>query len=172
MTIKDKTVVSVVYSLSVKNIQQPQEKQVEKTTKENPFVFIFGTGSLLVDFENNLHNKKIGDKFDFQISAEKGYGIRNENYVISIPIDSFKQPDGTINLNELKIGNVLPMTDNQGTRLQGTIIDISASQVKMDFNHELAGMDLHFTGEVLSVRNASTEELEHGHVHGPGGHHH
>ncbi len=172
MTIDNKTVVSVTYSLSVKNENHPQEKQFEKAPKENPFVFIYGSGSLLPDFEKNLKGKRVGDPFDFQISAEKGYGIFNENYLINIPTDSFKQPDGSINLNELKIGNTLPMTDNQGNRLQGKIVEITATHVKMDFNHELAGMDLHFVGEVVNVRSASAEELDHGHVHGPCGHHH
>ena len=126
----------------------------------------------MADFESNLKGKKAGDKFDFEIAAAKGYGVRKEEHVINVPIDAFKQPDGTINLNELKIGNVLPMSDNQGNHLRGTITEVTSSHVKMDFNPELAGMDLHFTGEILNVRNASAEELDHGHVHGPEGHHH
>ncbi len=172
MEIGSKTVVSVMYSLSAKSEKEPQEKFIEKTSKEKPFVFLFGVGHLLEDFEKNLKGKKKGDNFDFRIDAAKGYGVRNEKYVISIPIDSFKRPDGTVDLHELKVGNVLPMSDNQGNHLHGRILEVTASAVKMDFNHELAGFDLHFTGQVLDVRSASAEELSHGHVHGPGGHHH
>ncbi|HEY6161907.1 MAG TPA: peptidylprolyl isomerase, partial [Bacteroidia bacterium] len=67
---------------------------------------------------------------------------------------------------------VLPMVDNKGNHLQGKVTEISLTEVKMDFNHPMAGKDLHFTGEVLEVRDATQEELAHGHVHGPGGHHH
>jgi FKBP-type peptidyl-prolyl cis-trans isomerase SlyD len=172
MEIGNKTVVSVIYSLSAKNEKQPEEKSVEKTSKEHPFVFLFGMGHLLEDFEKNLKGKKKGDAFDFRIDAAKGYGLRNEKYVISIPVDSFKRADGTVDLHELKIGNVLPMTDNQGNHLHGKIIEVTASTVQMDFNHELAGFDLHFTGEVLDVRTATAEEISHGHVHGPGEHPH
>ena len=64
------------------------------------------------------------------------------------------------------------MRDNDGNPLIGKVLAISDKIVEMDFNHPLAGHDLHFIGEILNVRNATNEELSHGHVHGPGGHHH
>jgi FKBP-type peptidyl-prolyl cis-trans isomerase SlyD len=64
------------------------------------------------------------------------------------------------------------MRDNDGNPLIGRVLTISDKIVEMDFNHPLAGHDLHFIGEILNVRNATNEELSHGHVHGPGGHHH
>jgi len=64
------------------------------------------------------------------------------------------------------------MHDQEGNRMQGLVVEITDTFVKMDFNHPLAGKNLHFIGEVLEVRPASLEELSHGHVHGPGGHHH
>ncbi len=67
---------------------------------------------------------------------------------------------------------MIPMSDNQGNHLQGTIKDIIDGNIIMDFNHPLAGADLHFTGSVLDVRDATKEELDHGHVHGPHGHQH
>lgn len=64
------------------------------------------------------------------------------------------------------------MRDQEGNPLMGIVKEITDAYVKMDFNHPLAGFDLHFMGEVLEVRDASQEELDHGHVHGPHGHHH
>jgi FKBP-type peptidyl-prolyl cis-trans isomerase SlyD len=69
-------------------------------------------------------------------------------------------------------GNILPMSDHEGNQLQGLVEEITADFVKMDFNHPLAGKNLHFIGSVLSIRDASAEEIDHGHVHGEGGHHH
>ena len=172
MNINKNSVVSLGYTLKTRTGLSLEEKQVEKTDATHPFVFIFGAGMLLPDFENAIRGKKMGDTFDFFISAEKGYGIKNEKYIMNIPIDSFKNPDGTLDLNEVKIGNMLTMNDDKGNQLQGTIVEVTAVHVRMDFNHPLAGHELHFTGEVLNVRSATAEELSHGHVHGPGGHHH
>ena len=72
----------------------------------------------------------------------------------------------------VKVGVTLPMVDNEGNRLYGKVQEITAEYVKMDFNHPLAGQDLHFKGEVLEIREATEEELAHGHAHGPHDHHH
>ncbi|TAL59007.1 MAG: peptidylprolyl isomerase [Bacteroidetes bacterium] len=172
MNIAKNSVVSLGYTLKSRTGLSLEEKQIERTTRDHPFVFIYGAGMLLPDFEKNLIGKKAGDKFDFFIQAEKGYGVKNDKHVMNIPIDSFKSPDGTLDLNEIRVSNVLTMNDNQGNQLQGTILELTAVYVRMDFNHPLAGHELHFTGEVLNVRPATAEEISHGHVHGPGGHHH
>ena len=172
MHIENKKVVSLNYTLSVKAEGATQEEVFEQTSAAQPFIFLFGAGSLIPDFEMNLKGKVAGDKFDFRISADKGYGLRDTQNVVNIPIDAFKAPDGTLDLNQLKIGNILPMRDQQGNQFEGAVAGITSEHVTMDFNHELAGHDLHFSGEVLAVRAATAEELDHGHVHGPGGHHH
>ena len=71
-----------------------------------------------------------------------------------------------------QVGAVVPMSDNEGNHLRGNIIEVTPEYVKMDFNHPLAGTDLHFSGEILSVRDATQDEIAHGHAHGPGGHQH
>lgn len=91
---------------------------------------------------------------------------------MNIPIDSFKSPDGTLDLNEIRVGNSLAMSDQDGNQLQGIILEITAVHVRMDFNHPLSSHELHFAGEITNVRQATSEELSHGHVHGPGEHHH
>ncbi len=172
MNIAKNSVVSLGYTLKTRTGLSVEEKQTEKTDASHPFVFIFGAGMLLPDFESAIRGKKSGDKFDFFIPAEKGYGVKNEKHVMNIPIDAFKNSDGTLDLNEIKVGNMLAMNDDKGNQLQGKILEVTAVYVRMDFNHPLAGHELHFTGEVLNVRVATAEEISHGHVHGPGGHPH
>ena len=72
----------------------------------------------------------------------------------------------------LKPGSFIPMQDQDGHPLQGKVLSVGESDVKLDFNHPMAGKNLHFTGEIVEVRDASDEELNHGHVHGHGGHQH
>lgn len=168
MIIEKNSVVSVNYLLSLKETGE----KVEETSKENPFVFIFGTGGLLEDFEGNLQGKKIGDSFDFYVEHKRGYGVRDEQHLVMIPIEAFLGEDGTFDKENVKIGVTLPMVDNEGNRLYGQVMEITPENVKMDFNHPLAGKDLHFKGEVLEVRKATEDELAHGHVHGEHGHHH
>lgn len=172
MIIETKKVVSVRYTLSATETRVSPEKIVEETLPQQPFVFLFGAGMLLPDFESNLQGKTIGDKFDFWVTPENGYGIREEGNIVNLPMDSFRAPDGTVDLNMIKVGNSVPMRDTEGNQFNGTIREITGDSIKMDFNHELAGNHLHFVGEILAVRNATNEELDHGHVHGPGGHHH
>jgi FKBP-type peptidyl-prolyl cis-trans isomerase SlyD len=172
MVVDGKKVVSVSYTLSTPGKTAGQETVVEKTEPNIPLVWLYGVGSMIPDFENNLKGKKAGDKFDFHIKAVDGYGLRDETYLASIPLDAFRGEDGSVDTEMVKIGNTLPMMDNQGNHLQGVVLEISLTEVKMDFNHPMAGKDLHFVGEVLEIREPSAEELEHGHVHGPGGHHH
>lgn len=172
MMITKNNVVAVNYSLTASDVENGPETIVEETTSDNPFVFIHGNGDLLPDFELNLNAKKVGDTFDFRINAENGYGLVHPDHVVNVPIEAFKDDEGNIDTEMVVVGNVLPMHDHEGNRLQGTVTEITDTYIKMDFNHPLAGKHLHFKGTVLSVREATAEELNHGHVHGEGGHHH
>lgn len=170
MIIENRMVVTLNYRLTVS--ENGTEAEVEKTTAEKPFVFLFGAGQLLPDFENNLAGKTIGDTFDFFISAEKGYGLSDSQNVVPVPITVFADDSGKPDPELLKVGNTLPMMDNSGNKYQGVVKEVNEEHVLMDFNHPLSDKELHFTGEVVDVRLATLEELQHGHVHGPGGHHH
>lgn len=172
MKIEKNTVVSVTYTLYTPHKITNEESQVEKAGKDRPLVWLYGVGSMIGDFEKNLQGKKAGDTFDFRIKAEDAYGNYDETYVVKVPLDAFRGPEGKIEEGLLTVGKTLPMADNQGNHLQGIIKEISLTDVKMDFNHPMAGKDLHFIGEIIEVRAASAEELDHGHVHGPHGHHH
>lgn len=170
MTINKNTVVTVNYHLS-SHVNDEAPELVEQTTKENPFVFMFGVGQLLPDFEKNLLDKTVGDKFDFKVTPENGYGIVDEEMIAKIPKEAFNV-DGKFDEERVKEGEELMMNDADGNQLMGFVAEIGDDYVVMDFNHPLADHNLHFVGEVMEVRAATEEEIAHGHVHGPGGHHH
>jgi FKBP-type peptidyl-prolyl cis-trans isomerase SlyD len=155
MKIEKNKVVSLSYTLMV-------EGDIIETVKaDNPLKFIFGTGYLLPKFEENVLNKVKGDTFDFKLSAKEGYGEINNDAVVELPKDLF-MVDGKVEDGLLTVGNVLPMQDSDGNRLQGTIDEIKEDVVIMNFNHPLAGSELHFKGEVVEVRESTPEELVNG----------
>lgn len=168
MVVEAKKVVSVHYTLT----EETAEGQlVESTNGGEPLVFIFGAGMMIPDFERNLAGLKQGDKFSFGIAAADAYGEYDDNALVevdkSIFEDNGKIPDGL-----LEVGNMLPLQDQDGNRLNGMVAWVGVDKVKLDFNHPMAGVDLYFTGHVEAIRDADDSELAHGHVHGPGGHHH
>ena len=170
MKIAEDKVVSVNYHLTSSKNNGPEEL-VEQTSIERPFVFISGFGQLLPDFEANLTGKISGDKFDFRIAADKGYGVIEKDYIVKVNREAF-MIEGKFDDERVKLNEDIAMHDQDGNQLIGKVMEITEDHVTMDFNHPLAGHDLHFVGEVLEVRDATAEELDHGHVHGPGGHHH
>ena len=91
--------------------------------------------------------------------------------IAKIPKEAFNV-DGVFDEERVKEGEELMMNDADGNQLMGFVEEIGEEFVIMDFNHPLADHNLHFVGEVLEVRDATAEELDHGHAHGPGGHHH
>ena len=129
--------------------------------------FICGQGQTLEYFEMNLLDKNEGDKFDFSIPAAHAYGLVNEDMIVDLPQEIFKD----VEAEEMVVGHVLPMMDSVGRRLQGKILSIGDEEVRIDFNHPLAGKDLFFKGKVLAVRDATDEELESLHSHKCGGCH-
>lgn len=170
MKIEKNKVVAVTYSLSI-----PEEGDdmdvVEVVDESDPMYFIFGMSGLPEGFEDNLQGLSNGDTFNFTIDPEEGYGEFDPNAVVEIPKEIFKMDD--INEEELlAIGNIVPMTNEEGDRLQGQVVRVTDENVIMDFNHPLAGKTMHFEGKVVAVRDATPDELNHGHVHGQGGVHH
>jgi FKBP-type peptidyl-prolyl cis-trans isomerase SlyD len=170
MTIDKNKVVSVNYHLS-SHIGDAAPELIEQTSTDHPFTFMFGVGQLLPDFEKNLAGKTVGDKFDFHVTPANGYGVSDQEMIVKVPKEAFLV-DGEFDSERVKEGEELMMNDAEGNQLMGFVEEIGNDFVKMDFNHPLADHNLHFVGEVLSVREATAEEIAHGHVHGPGGHHH
>ena len=163
-------VVTITYDLSVTDENQ-EKVLVESAEADAPMVFLFGQSGLPEEFESQLSGKNPGDEFKFSLTPEQAYGDYDQQAVVDIPKNVF-EVDGKIDEEMLQEGNFLPMSDNQGNHMQGKIVEIGADTVKMDFNHPLAGMVMHFDGKVADVREATQEEMDHGHVHGEGGHQH
>ncbi|MBW6497816.1 MAG: FKBP-type peptidyl-prolyl cis-trans isomerase [Bacteroidales bacterium] len=160
-------VISLTYELRTGNAQGDI---IETADKANPAQFLFGTGNLIPDFENNVGSLNQGDAFEFIILSENAYGPVNQEALIDLPKSVFVI-DGELASDMLEVGNMVPMRDQEGNPLNGKVVEVGEETVKMDFNHPLAGMDLHFKGEVLETREATAEEVSHGHVHtGQDGH--
>ncbi len=160
-------VISLTYELRAGSAQGDL---IENADKANPAQFLFGTGNLIPDFENNVGSLNQGDAFEFTIQSDNAYGPVNREAVVDLPKSVFVI-DGELASDMLEIGNLVPMRDQEGNPLNGKVVEVGEETVKMDFNHPLAGMDLHFKGEVLKTRDATEEEVTHGHVHtGQDGH--
>ncbi len=161
----DAKVITLTYEL---RHGSPTGEVIEVVEKDKPAEFLFGVGKLVKRFEDNVIGLNIDEKFEFVVPANEAYGPVDEQAIVSLPKDAFII-DGKLATDILHLGNVVNMQDQNGNPLQGKIIDIEADIVKMDFNHPLAGMDLHFKGQVINTREAAAEEISHGHVHT--GHH-
>jgi FKBP-type peptidyl-prolyl cis-trans isomerase SlyD len=164
-------VVGVSYRLSVSEPGSDEPELIETTTDDEPMLFLFGESGLPERFEQELQGKQVGQRFNFTITPDQGYGEYHEDDVAMLPLDVFKV-DGKIDPEVLQPGRSLPMSDDEGNVLRGLVLEITDTGVLMDFNHPLAGKTLHFDGKVASIRAATAEEVAHGHVHGPGGHQH
>ncbi|WP_018477857.1 FKBP-type peptidyl-prolyl cis-trans isomerase [Pontibacter roseus] len=170
MKIEKNKVVTLSYELRIQN-ENGEQSLVEIANEENPMVFIYGMSGLPDQFEENLDGLNAGDGFDFKLEAEAGYGDFDENAVVELPKSVF-EIEGNVPDNMLEVGNFIPMADSEGNQLQGRVAKVGDSTVTMDFNHPLAGKELNFKGKVEKVREATKDELDHGHVHGEGGVHH
>ncbi len=148
-------VVSVVYELRAGN---SGGDVIEKVTKEKPAEFLLGAGKLIDEFEKQVSDLKEGENFEFQIDSDRAYGSVKEEAKVDLPITAF-QIDGKIPEDLLQPGKVLPMKDQQGNPLYGRVLEVQEQVVKMDFNHPLAGIDLHFKGEIMSSRKPTEEEV-------------
>lgn len=164
MQISDKKVVSIVYELRTNS---KEGDIIESLTDDKPLVFMYGAGNLLPKFEENLAGLKQGDSFEFSLKSEDAYGAAQDNAIVDVPRSVFTV-DGNEDPNLLKVGNTIPMLDRDGNRLNGVVKNIGDENVKMDFNHPMAGMDLFFTGKVTEIREPNEDELNHGHVHSSG----
>ena len=158
MKITANTVVEFSYDLEVDG------QIVDKTTKERPLDYIHGTGSLLPKLEAHIEGMEPGDKFDVTLSPADGYGEVDPSRIIDLPKTAF-EVNGEIREDLLVPGNTIPMMNSIGGVIPGVVVEVTEDSVKMDLNHQMAGKTLHFTGEVISVREATEKELTEG-LHG------
>jgi FKBP-type peptidyl-prolyl cis-trans isomerase SlyD len=130
-----------------------------------PLAYIQGVGQLIPGLENQLDGKKAGDKVEAVVQPADGYGEFREDMVFNVGKDGFQ---GT---EELTVGMQVEVELEQGKSI-AVVSAIDGDNVTLDLNHPLAGETLHFDVEITEVRDATAEELSHGHVHGVGGHQH
>lgn len=139
--------------------------KIDSSRESEPLAILLGHGALIPGVEAALDGKVIGDQFQVSVAPEDGYGLRDENRTQRVPKKYFQ--DG----ERLKVGMVTTLRSQQGVH-QVTVIKVGSTVVDIDGNHPLAGKTLNFDIEITEVRDASPEEIAHGHVHGAGGHHH
>jgi FKBP-type peptidyl-prolyl cis-trans isomerase SlyD len=156
MQISKHKVASIHYTLT-----DHEGKVLDSSSGREPLHFIQGIGNLIPGMEEGLEGKKKGDKFILKVSPEKGYGLKSDEMIQRIPRSAF---------GSQKIEKGTQFQTKQGSVV--TVTGIGLNEITVDGNHPLAGVELNFDVEVMSIREATEEELSHGHVHGPGGHHH
>lgn len=165
MKIGKHAVASVQYKLTVDG------EVMDQSEEGQPLVFLSGVGAMIPGFEQGLEGLAKGDSYEISIEPKDGYGDYNPEAVVELPQDTFKV-EGELQKDILFVGNIIPMQDQNGNPMEGEVTEILDDSVKLDFNHKLSGKTLNFVGSIEAVREATKEELEHGHVHGPGGHQH
>lgn len=159
--IKKNSVVSLAYTL-----KNATGEELDVSDKQDPFIYLHGSGQTVPGFETNLEGMRIGERKDFQLSPDQAYGEVNDSLRITVGRDNFPKEV------ELEVGQRFAADAGDGREVVFEIAAIKGDKVSLDGNHPLAGQTLHFSVEVLAVREATGEELSHGHAHGPDGHHH
>ena len=156
---KDK-VVSFHYTL-----KNADGEQMETSRETDPMTYLHGANNIIVGLEKAMEGHSIENEFVVTVEPEEGYGIRNEKNVQRVPLKRLK------GVGKISVGQVLNLKTNKG-QVQVTVLKVGRFNVDVDGNHPLAGASLTFEVEIMDIRDATEEELEHRHVHGPGGHQH
>lgn len=160
MKIAEQKVVSIHYTLT-----DSAGAVLDSSSGSEPLSYLHGFGNIIPGLESALEGRQAGEKLSVTVDPEQGYGARDEGLVQAVPRSAFKGVAG------LAPGMQFQAQGPQGARLV-VVTQVQQDVVTVDANHPLAGQTLSFEVEIAEVRDATAEELEHGHVHGPGGHHH
>ena len=160
MQIAARTVASFNYTLT-----NDAGEIIDSSEGRSPLAYLHGAGNIVPGLEKEMAGRQAGDRFDVVVAPEDGYGQPNPMLVQTVPREAFQGVD------TIEVGMEFQAQTPQGP-LSVVVSKVDADNVTVDGNHPLAGKTLHFAIEVTDVRDASVEELAHGHVHGPGGHHH
>ncbi|MDR9439724.1 MAG: peptidylprolyl isomerase [Halomonas sp.] len=160
MQIAQNSVVAFHYTLT-----NDAGEVLDSSEGREPLTYLHGAGNIIPGLEKQLEGRTTGDKLQAQVSPEEGYGEVQAQLVQEVPRDAFQGVD-----------NVEPgmqfQAQTQGGPLMVTVTQVDGDTVTVDGNHPLAGQSLNFDVEIAEVREASEEEIEHGHVHGEGGEEH
>lgn len=159
MQISKNKVVSIHYTLT-----DNAGNVLDSSDGRDALYYLHGCGNLIIGLEEELEGKSAGAKMQVSIAPEKGYGIKEPGLIQEVPIDAFGgQP--------VQVGMQFTADTEHGQQMI-TIAKVDGNTVTVDGNHPLAGTTLNFDVEIMSIREATDEEIAHGHVHGAGGHHH
>lgn len=139
---------------------------LDASEKDDPLLYLHGHGNIIPGLERALTGKTVGYKGKVDIEPEDAYGLYDEDAIFEVARSAF--PDAS----KVRAGNSFQMSNDKGEVRIVRIVKVGKDSVTVDGNHPLAGMKLFFEVEVVDTRPATKEELEHGHAHGPGGHHH
>lgn len=160
MQIADKTVVTIDYTLKDDN------GTILDSSSDGQFAYLHGANNIIPGLENALTGKSSGDEVNVTVIPAEGYGDRNDSMIQAVPRDMFDSEQ------EIQVGMQFHAQSPEGETIVVTVTDVEGDDITVDGNHPLAGKNLNFGVKVVDVREATSEELDHGHVHGPGGHHH
>jgi FKBP-type peptidyl-prolyl cis-trans isomerase SlyD len=156
MLISKNKVASIHYTL-----RNNEGAVIDSSEGRDPLHYLHGAGNLIAGMEEGLEGKTKGEKLNLKIEPAKGYGEKDESLIQKVPRSAFGD-------QEVKPG--MRFSTNQGGAV--TVTNVGLDTITVDGNHPLAGVPLNFAVEIIEVRNATDEEITHGHVHGAGGHHH
>lgn len=137
-------------------------KVLDSSIGAQPLEYLHGHSQIVPGLENALSNQENGTKLTVKVSAKDGYGEYNPELLITLPKDQFKKQ------KNFEIGTVFELDDGQGNAFLVSVKEIKGQEVVVDANHPMAGQNLNFDVEVVSIREATAEELQHGHVHNGG----
>lgn len=153
MSVKDSTVVTFHYTL-----KDAEGSVLDSSEGADPMPYLHGAGNIVPGLEKAMLGKVVGDKFDVEVNAAEGYGDYNPALKQVVPRDMFQGVD------QIEVGAQFEASTEQGP-VTVLVTEVSADEITVDGNHPLAGEDLFFNIEVVEIRDASAEEIDHGHVH-------
>ncbi|MEO8365197.1 MAG: peptidylprolyl isomerase [Pseudoxanthomonas sp.] len=145
-------------------VSEVGQEALESSNDREPLAILYGHGNIIPGLETAMLDREAGESFGVDVSAADAYGEKREGLGQRVPKKHF-------GAQKLEPGMQVVLQTNFGPRAV-TIQKVGMSVVDVDLNHPMAGKDLHFDVEIVEVREASAEEMEHGHVHGDGGHQH
>ena len=140
-------------------------EQMETSRDKDPMSYLHGANNIIPGLEKAMEGRAVNDEFSVTVEPEEAYGVRNEKNVQRLPLKRLK------GIGKVSVGQVLNLQTQNG-QVQVTVLKVGRFNIDVDGNHPLAGKQLTFDVEITDIRDASKEELEHRHVHGPGGHQH